>query len=333
MTKPNILLIYGGGGSEHEISLISAKYIKKKLDLILDINVFSVEITKNGDRIDEHGQLCELRKAGELFFRESGISEKIDFIIPCFHGSPGETGEIQAVFDLMQVPYLGQRPEQSMICFNKVSTKLWFDALSIPNTPYLFLADDSNDSKEKALMFFKEHNDIFVKAASQGSSIGCYHVTKENEVSERLSEAFRYSPYVLLEKTIQGRELEVAAYEYKNKIHISLPGEIISPEGFYSYEEKYSNTSSTTTSLVATGLSEEIIEKMQVISKRAFVSLKLRHLARIDFFLTEDNEIYLNEINTFPGMTEISMFPIMLENNGHKFEDFLNEIIKTSIES
>jgi len=333
MKKPNILLLCGGGGTEHDISLISSKYIKAKLQKIDNINIFHVEITRDGDRIDEHGKLCELRKAGELFFRESEVTEKIDFIIPCFHGTPGETGEIQAVFELMGVPYFGQRPEQSIICFNKVSTKLWFDALSIPNTPYLFLADNTKDSLKKAELFFKEQKDVFVKAASQGSSIGCYHVTNESGLEEALSNAFQYSSYVLIEKTIKGRELEIAVYEHDNILNVTAPGEISCPDGFYSYEEKYDEKSHTQLDVVAPNISNEIVEKMKVIAKRAFTQLKLRHLSRIDFFLTDDNEIYLNEINTFPGMTSISMFPKMLENNGHKFENYLKEIIEKSIES
>ncbi len=331
MKNPNILLFCGGGGTEHEISLISANYIKEKLQLIENINIFHIEITKDGHRVDEHGEQCELRKAGELFFRNSEATIKIDFIIPCFHGSPGETGEIQAVFDLMGVPYLGQAPEQSMICFNKVSTKLWLDALSIPNTPYLFLADDSQESIERASNFLSVHKDVFIKAASQGSSIGCYHIQDRSKVREALSKAFEYSSYVLIEKTIKGRELEIAVYEHNSKVYVTSPGEIACSTGFYSYEEKYAKSSLAKTSVVAPNVPKQIEEEMKKIAKRAFTQLKLRHLSRVDFFLSENNEIYLNEINTFPGMTNISMFPKMLKNNGHKFEDFLKTIIEQSI--
>ena len=327
----NILLLCGGGGSEHEISLLSAEYIYKELCSLNIYKVFKVEIKHNGDRVDQDGNLCELRKAGEIHFPESGITEKLNFAIPCIHGPPGENGIIQSIFELMGLPYLGCKPEPSQTCFNKVTTKLWLDTLEIPNTPYIYLSDKSESSIEKATRFFDEHEDIYVKAASQGSSVGCYHVNSKENVSEIVKEAFKFSDYVLVEKTIKARELEISAYSYNGEIQISLPGEIICPEGFYDFDQKYSSDSETRTDIVAKGLSNETTDTISRYAKKAFEGLKLRHLSRIDFFYTDKGEVYLNEINTFPGMTSISMFPKMMENHGTKFSDFLKAIIEESI--
>lgn len=320
-----ILLICGGGGTEHEISLTSSKYIKEQLSKLTDFQTKLVVIESNGDRVDENGQKVELRKGGYLYHQSSDQTDTLNFAIPCFHGPPGETGEIQSVFEMMKLPYLGCGPEASLLCFNKVSTKLWMDAASIPNTPWIFLS--GTDEMEKAHAFFKESKSVFVKAASQGSSVGCYKVDKEEDLESKIKEAFKYSTYVIIEKTVSGRELEVSAYEYNGELHISQPGEIICPDKFYSYEEKYSNDSKTETVMRAEGLSTELLEIITEYSKKAFRLFKLRHLSRIDYFLTDDGEIYLNEINTFPGMTPISMFPKMMEADGVKFSEFINSII------
>ena len=326
----NILLLCGGGGSEHEISLLSAEYIYKELCELNLYKVFKVEIKHNGDRVDQNGDLCELRKAGEIHFPKNEITEKLDFAIPCIHGPPGENGIIQSIFELMGLPYLGCRPEPSQTCFNKVTTKLWLDTLEIPNTPYIYLSDKSQASIKKAKSFFDEHKDIYVKAASQGSSVGCYHVNSEKNLREVVEKAFDFSDYVLIEKTIKARELEVSAYSLNGEVLVSLPGEIICPDGFYDFDQKYSSDSQTQTDIIAKNLSIEVTDAISEYAKKAFNGLKLRHLSRIDFFYTDRGEIYLNEINTFPGMTSISMFPKMMKNHGTKFSDFLKTIIEES---
>ena len=135
-----------------------------------------------------------------------------------------------------------------------------------------------------------------------------------------------------MRKAVVPRELEVAAYEIDGELHISKPGEVIAPNGaFYTYEEKYGADSHSTTEVEATNLTDEQLKQIDNDARKVFTQMKLRHLSRIDFFLTEDNEIYLNEVNTFPGMTPISMFPKMVEHNGHTFSSFLENCVRTSL--
>ncbi len=319
----------GGGGSEHDISLISARFLQEKLDAIPNTRCHWVEIKPDGTRVDARGLEVELRKDKTLTTNEGQYH--LDFAIPCFHGPPGETGHIQSVFELMSLPYLGSGPEASTLCFNKISTKLWLTQLDIPNSPFCFINNLDSDEIDKASTFFKEYGDIFVKASSQGSSIGCYHVTDADELVPALRKALALSPYVLLEKTIIGRELEIATYEFENKVIATQPGEVICPKGFYTYEEKYSKQSHTKTLCPAPNLTPEIIEALQINSIKAFKGLKLKDLARIDFFLTTDGQFYINEINTFPGHTPISMFPTLLENHGHSYQQFLEEKINLTL--
>lgn len=307
MSLKKVGIICGGGSSEHEISIISAKYIFQQLQA----NCCQYDL-----------QIYELENRNSI--RNLPLNE-IDFVIPAIHGRPGETGEIAAFLDLHGIPYLGCRSEASQLTFNKVSTKLWFDALGIPNTPYTFLTDPFQQRQAKE--FFATHHDVFVKAAAQGSSVGCYHVDKIENLETAITEAFNFSSYVLIEKTLKARELEVSAYEKDRQLIVTAPGEIISPSGsFYSYDEKYSEQSHSQT-VIQADLPKETIKKIQTLAQRAFQGLKLRHLSRIDFFLLEDETIYLNEVNTFPGMTPISMFPKMMEAQGDSFSKFLEGII------
>jgi D-alanine-D-alanine ligase len=315
MSKKHVLLLCGGGSTEHEVSLVSVKHIKECLTEIPDIELTTVEIQKSGEWFTE---------SGEKFVFDH---KKYDFAIPCIHGYPGETGDLQSYFEMIGLPYLGCNSETSKMCFNKVTTKLWATALGVPNTPYIFITDSSEESVSKARKFAELHGDIVIKASSQGSSVGCYLVEKGGDPAETIKKAFSYSPFVLLEKRLKPREIEVSVYQLNGKLQISYPGEIICPSNFYSYEEKYSNGSQTTTATRAEQLTPEIVAKITEYSRKLYYGLKIRHLSRIDFFL-DGEEIYLNEINTFPGLTPISMFPKMMEANGHSFKEFLSQVIR-----
>ncbi|HAV1411815.1 D-alanine--D-alanine ligase [Vibrio parahaemolyticus] len=325
----NILLLCGGGSSEHEISLLSANFVEQQLNLIQNVKVTRVEI-KNEGWVTDQGELVYLDlNTKQLCSNES--NQTIDFIVPCIHGFPGETGDIQSLFEIAGIPYLGCRPEASSNSFNKITSKLWYDALDIPNTPYLFLTRNDEHAHRQAEQAFEKWGKVFVKAARQGSSVGCYSVTEKQAIAKAVNDAFGYSDQVLVEKAVKPRELEVAAYEMNGELHITKPGEVIAPDGaFYSYDEKYSSSSHSLTEVEAKNLTQEQIDKIRHASETVFKQMNLRHLSRIDFFLTEDNEIYLNEVNTFPGMTPISMFPKMLQNNGHKFHEFLEDCINSA---
>ena len=325
----NILLMCGGDGSEHEISLLSAKFIEKQLNLTKDFNVIKVVIHNHQFMLDEKTS-GYFDADGDFVFGDKKV--KVDCVVPCIHGIPGETGDIQSFLNIHNIPFIGCDAESSRYCFNKITTKLYFDALGIPNTPYAIIPLKTEKYKTVALEFFDKYNDIYVKAASQGSSVGCYHVTKRDDVWDSIVEAFQYSTEVIIEKNIIHRELEVAAYEIDGELKITNPGEIIIPDNlFYTFEEKYSKNSGTITTVTPENLTSEEIAKIRDLARRAFVGLKLRDLSRIDFFLSKEDGILINEINTFPGATPISMFPKMLAHNGDNMADFLAKAVKKAI--
>ncbi|CAH0535150.1 D-alanine--D-alanine ligase [Vibrio stylophorae] len=327
MDLTQVLLLCGGGSSEHEVSLVSAQFLKQQLQSIDGVTVHFVEMKKEG-WVDQDGQACRLDMDGQL--RGQQGETKIDYVVPCVHGFPGETGDLQSFLELVGVPYLGCGAEASLNCFNKITTKLWFDAVGIPNTPYCFLSQNTPEAHTRGQQALTQWGKVFVKAASQGSSVGCFSADNPADLDRVIDEAFTYSDQVLIEKALKPRELEVAAYQYRGELVLTAPGEVFCPDDqFYTYEEKYSAGSHSSTTLTA-DITDTQTADIAKYSKLAFEQLKLKDLSRIDFFLDQDGEIYLNEINTFPGMTPISMFPKLLEHHGENMIDFLADRIQNA---
>lgn len=325
----NVFLLSGGNGSEHEISLISAKYLKEQLNKNKDFCVYDV-LLNEGKFIYENsiGYFTD----GQKFIVNNKAIE-VHCVVPCFHGTPGETGQIQGFLDILNIPYIGCGKDASHICFNKIITKDFLNILNIPNTPFISLLDKNNLDIDFIYKSFESFNsDVYIKAATEGSSVGCYHVRKKDELIDFIKKAFSYSQNVLMEKTIEHRELEIAAFEIDGRIYTSTPGEIVIPKDtFYTFDEKYSKDSKSTTTCNPENLDQSIIVKMQEYAKRAYVGCNIKDLCRIDFFLTKDGQIILNEINTFPGMTPISMFPKLLEHSGFSMSEFLTQAVLRAI--
>ena len=329
MKKKNVLLLCGGGSSEHEVSLRSVKFYQDCMAQMPLVHTMKIEIDKQGQWVDDSGKryLLDGKRFLRAFEQDGAPGTLIDVAIPCIHGYPGETGDLQSYFEMIGLPYFGCNSETSKMCFNKITTKMWATALGVANTPYIFVSENNEEGHARVKEFQKLHGDLVIKASNQGSSVGCYMVTGGQDIDKFINDAFGLSPFVLIEKRMKPRELEVSAYEYDGKLQISYPGEIVTPTStFYTYEEKYSSASESKTFIRAENVTPEQVKTITDYATRLYKGLKIRHLSRIDFFL-DDGKIYLNEINTFPGSTSISMFPKMLEANGHSFKAYLEQHI------
>lgn len=316
------VVILHGGAEESDISEISANYIYEQVKKIssptdqLETKVLNINNFNNLPLLMQH-----LR---DHYKRQN------TYIIPCVHGSPGESGALPQLLAEEDYHYLGCDGQSSSICFNKITTKLWCQELGIPVTPFIVVSKNNyKNEQDRIKQFFHQHEkNVFIKTPTQGSSIGCYNITEETILESKLKESFSYNHISLIEKKIKGREIEVATFTYNGKLVISDPGEVITGGEFYDFEKKYSKTSDikTKTNTILTTTQKEQIKKY---SRIIFTELGLRDLSRVDFFLDESGGfVYLNEINTFPGMTPISMFPKMLESTGIKFKDFISDKLK-----
>jgi len=326
---PKILLI-SGGREEAEVGSISANYVINLFNKKEGFDLTHVFYSKNRrfylnaikeSEVDEKKEIT-LHKNG---YRLCGKNHQIDYCIPMIHGFPGESGDIQPILEHFSIQYLGNNGEVSNRCFNKITTKLWVEQLGIKTTPFKVIWP--HDTQKDIVKYFRNfEQDVYIKASSQGSSIGCYHLTNEKKIHETIELARTFSDHILIEKAINARELEVAVFEYKNKTIVSNPGEVLNESRFYDFDAKYSNTSTSRTTLEP-NLSAEQLEKIKIFSKKIFKGLNLRDLSRIDFFLSSNGEIYLNEVNTLPGMTPISLFPKLLESTGVSFFDYITDRI------
>lgn len=304
-----VLLLFGGESKEHQVSCESANFIiqnidKKKYDLSI------VGITTNGTwykinnnfKIDKDWQNTLNEKIDNIV----EYLKSFDIVFNIIHGNTGEDGKLQSLFELFKIKYVGCDSYSSLICYDKLITKLFLEKYNIPQVPYL-IYNDKVDLKQIEYP-------IIVKPNKSGSSIGINIANNYKEAKRAIGKALKVDSSVIIEKYIKNkRELECAIIENKNKLIISEIGEIINNAKWYDYISKYKSN----TEIKIANISEDLANQIQNLSKTIFKILKCKKLSRIDFILDlDDNTLYFNEINTIPGFTKFSMFPMLIEKLG-----------------
>ncbi len=357
-TKQNIAVLFGGRSAEHEISLVSARNIMNGLDRSR-YDVVPVGIDKTGRWfaaeqpeaiiVDREGrQLPELNPAGgrelgfspgsgrnALFFRDDGRSLEIDAVVPVLHGPFGEDGSLQGLLKLLDVPYTGPDTLGSSVGMDKDVMKRLFRDAGIPNARFRVyqrgeaeqLGDDEFQEIIKEL-----GTPVYVKPANMGSSVGVSRAEDAAAVRAAVTEALLYDDKVVLEEAIVGREIECAVLGNEEPRASQVIGEIIPKAGgFYSYDAKYLDESGAALELPAK-LSAAEVELAREMSIRTYRALCLEGLTRVDMFLTPNGTIYVNEVNTMPGFTHISMYPKLWELSGLPLPDLLDELIQLAVQ-
>ncbi len=318
-------LIFGGRSSEHEISIVSATSVFKHFpDKYQAVPIF---ITKEGKwKFVRSPWELEGEEYPFLPWEGKDIKEKIDIYFPLLHGPYGEDGTIQGLLELADIPYVGSGVIGSAIGMDKSYMKMAFEKEHLPVLPYKVIRKWENFDQEEIRNRFKLP--VFVKPSSLGSSVGITKVKEWNALEEAVKEAFFYDYKILIEMGIEGREIECSVLGNENPV-ASSPGEIIPYREFYDYRDKY--VDGKTEFKIPVSLPERIEGKIREYAIRAFKSIEAWGFARVDFFLLDDN-IYVNEINTIPGFTEISMFPKLWEVSGITFEKLIEKLIELGFE-
>ena len=346
MAKTNVGVIFGGVSTEHEVSRWSAVHVLKSLDKSrFSFTIF--EITKTGELYvytdngsDIEGLCTELIKVSNeitkkrVFFSTELVKEySLDVIFPVLHGTGGEDGVLQGMLELSDIPYVGAGVAGSAIAFDKVFTKQILTVMGIKQAAYMVVTSDDigNDISEKIKDAEKKLGyPIFIKPANGGSSVGIYKARDRKSLMDAVHQAARYDRKVILEEAIKGRELECAVIGgYKGARALGV-GEIVPCNEFYDYEAKYINEGSMV--LVPASIAEKIRDEIMEEAVKAFNALDTYGLARVDFFLGDDGAIYLNEINTMPGFTRISMYPKLWRYSGGNDSDLISELIDLAFE-
>ncbi len=338
--RTKIALLFGGRSAEHEVSLASAASIYKNLNP-QKFEIRSIYINKEGNwRLVPSPLLSFAELSDGRFFPfipwssgEDNQNVKADIYFPVLHGPFGEDGTIQGFFEMADVPYVGAAVLGSAASMDKAMAKILFQANNLPQAKYaVFLEKEWLFQTKITLKKIQEEFPLplFVKPANLGSSVGISHVKDYEELGKALTEAFLYDKKILIEEAIQGREIECSVLGNENP-KASLPGEVIPYREFYDYQDKYIDNK--TTFGIPADLSENLTKKIQDLSIKAFKAVDCSGMARVDFFLQDKtNTIYLNEINTIPGFTEISMYPKLWEVSNLAFPDLLEKLIDLGLE-
>ena len=352
MTKKKVGVVFGGKSAEHEVSLQSAKNIVDAIDkdkyevMLIGIdkegkwhlndqssyllnaeNPKLIQLNKSNEHVaivpgDENNQLIHASKSVPL--------EQLDVIFPIVHGTLGEDGSLQGMFRAANLPYVGSNVLGSSVCMDKDIAKRLLGAAGINVAKGLvFKRNRKNEiNYEKAVEFLG--TPLFIKPANQGSSVGVSKVYTEGEFKQGIESAFEYDHKIIIEESIDGREIECSVLGNDDP-KASLLGEILPKTEFYSYESKYIDETGAELAIPA-DLTEEETKRMQKVAVKAFETLECGGLARVDFFLTKGGEIYVNEVNTLPGFTKISMYPKLWEISGISYPDLINELIELAIQ-
>lgn len=346
--KKKLGIIFGGMSTENEVSVQSAKSIMKELNKE-KYEIFPIYISKEGiwykyletEEKIEFGQEIKNKEKIENIIEEL---KKIDVIFPVLHGLYGEDGTIQGLFELLGIKYVGCKVLASSIGMDKAYTKVIFDRANISQAKYEYIKVDGDNY----IYIDKEFNEerltidslikiittnlkfpVFIKPSNSGSSVGINKAENEEELKEYIKYAAKFDNKVLIEEGIIGKEVECAVLGNEDVISSNV-GEIKAADEFYSFDAKYKNQESKT--LIPAEIPEEISKEIRKLAVKAFKAIDGKGLSRVDFFVeNETNKIYINEINTLPGFTNISMYPKLFESIGIKYSELLDKLIELAL--
>ena len=341
MTKIKVAILYGGRSVEHGVSINSARNIAEYLDknkfepLLIGISTSGIwHLTSSVSKDIESGEKLslQLNPKSPGFITEKGVVHSADVVFPVLHGTDGEDGSIQGLLQAMSLPMVGTGVLGSSMSMNKLVAKKILQEAGLPVARFLYYYFEDREQ-----INFKKISDtlglpFMIKSASLGSSVGVSKVKNEADLKKAVEEAFKYDDCLLAEEFIKGREIECAILG-NHPAQASLPGEIIisSKYEFYTFDAKYVDGEAVKIEVPAK-LDTAISETIRQHSLKAYQALKCEDFSRVDLFLTEDGRVFVNEINTIPGFTNSSMFPMMWKERGISFTDLITKLIELSLE-
>ncbi|MGW5370253.1 D-alanine--D-alanine ligase family protein [Streptomyces sp. NPDC004009] len=363
--KPRVAVVFGGRSSEHGISVVTAGAVLKAIDRT-KYDVLPIGITADGrwaltadepDRMaitdrrtpnvaelaesDEGGVVLPVDPANrEVVYSEPGSVPKalgeVDVVFPVLHGPYGEDGTLQGLLELSGVPYVGSGVLASAVGQDKEYMKRVFTSFGLKVGPYMVIRPREWESHQSAARkrivdFAGEHGwPLFVKPARAGSSIGITKVDDLSGLDEAIAEARAHDPKILIEAAVRGREIECGVLEFEDGPRASVPAEIPPPDthAYYDFEAKYIDS---TPGIVPAPLTDEQTAEVRRLAVEAFEAASCEGLVRADFFLDEDGEFVINEINTMPGFTPISMYPQMWQATGIGYPELVDRLVQAAL--
>jgi len=338
-TRKPLVIIFGGQSPEHSVSCSSAAHVLKAVDTG-KYEVHVIGITLDGTWVHVFNEMsCDDQKNLPQALNTVGSSlnpisffdrfkEKSPIVFPVLHGPNGEDGTIQGFLELMQVPYVGSKVLSSALCMDKLKTKEILKNAGIHQTKWVGIHASQIDEDLISTLGIELKKPLFVKPSNMGSSIGITKVTERSKLHSALQEAAKYDEWIVVEEGTAGREIEISVLGNINP-KVSIPGEIIPGADFYDYKDKYEDGADLR---IPADLTDSEIKIVQEIALNVYILLGCRSLARVDFFYDEKSNTWMvNEVNTMPGFTPISMYPKLWSYSGLAYEDLIEELIETAL--
>lgn len=344
----NIAVIFGGHSSEHEVSINSARNIFKALDkskfkpvLIgvskqgtwYSINEKDFETLEsiNDHKMSQDNTVTLIRAQSKVYSLnlQSNQRQELDCAFAIIHGTNGEDGTMQGYLKILGLPFVGCGVMSSAIAMDKEVMKIIMTAAGIPNSRWAVLKsyetpDFDKIAKQLGLPFF-------IKPANAGSSVGVHKIKSKEDFEFKIKDAFKYDHKVLAEEFIDGREVECSVMGLNHKAQAAVPGELVVKHEFYSYEAKYLDPNGAEIVIPAKVTAEQT-EDIRTLAVKTYQALYCDGLTRVDFFLKKDGSLMVNEINTLPGFTKISMYPMMWQAKGLAYSDLISQLIQLAFD-
>lgn len=341
--RTRLVVLFGGQSAEHDVSCVSARHVLAAVDAARYV-VEPIGITRDGTWVRAEGALAALEHGAAALppalvadgppvdalpqLRPRGDEPVV--VLPILHGPMGEDGTIQGLLELLDVPYVGAGVLGSALCMDKVKAKELLAHHGIPQARFCAVHADVIASVDPEELAERLGLPLFVKPANLGSSVGVSKVKDVSAVLPALALAGAYDEWIVVEEAINGREIELSVLGNRQP-EVSLPGEVVAAAEFYDYEDKYVDGSAELR--IPAELPAPVVAELQRLAARAFVLLRCDGLARADFFYEEgDRGVLLNELNTMPGFTPISMYPKLWEASGLPYPALIDRLVELALE-
>lgn len=342
--KRKIGLLYGGKSAEHEVSLSTAKAVTQALNFD-NYEVYPIFITLDGEwrtgpQLTAPANTIEQLQLAQQESCPNNISQFIeahnrigfDIIFPLLHGTNGEDGTVQGLLEVMNIPYVGNGVLSSSAGMDKVVMKQLFEIAGLKQVPYIHFIRSEWLSNQSLILAECEQQltwPMFVKPANLGSSVGISKASNASELIDAVNLALQYDRKIIIEQGIVAREIEIGVLG-NNEARVSVVGEIKPVTEFYDYDSKYKDGS--TALIIPAELPAETLAELEDMAKRAFKIIDGAGLVRADFFVTSNNEVFINEVNTMPGFTPVSMYPLLWQHTGMSYESLIDNLIALAFE-
>lgn len=331
MSPLHVGLVFGGQSPEHEVSILSARNVRRALEGRHRVTPVYIDRDGRWRVLEDGADLEDATGTPAQFAPGDGLEGlDLDVVFPVLHGPNGEDGTVQGFLQTLGLPFVGPDVLGSSVCMDKATAKRLLRDAGLPGVPFAVVKAHDRHAFSFERLSERLGSPLFVKPANAGSSVGVSRVQDGAALEAALDLAFRYDRTALVEQFVDGREIEVAVLGNEDP-QASVPGEIVSTAEFYTYDAKYQDPEASRMEVPA-DLEDAQASRLRELAVRAYAALGCEGMARVDFFVTANGDAFVNEINTIPGFTDRSMYPVMWERTGRDQTTLVDDLLQLALD-